>query len=100
MQVGYRIIGDMGHINCFFPRGQSSALRCDSSSPRSIDRGYDRGGWGASCRLGIGLLVIWVILIVSSQEARAAPFAATLHLLDQYSIGLERMVRLVQTAQF
>ena len=40
-----------------------------------------------------------VILPVSFQAARA-PFAATVHLLDRYSIGLERMVRLVQTAQF
>src|ERR1039458_401446 len=44
MQVGYRIIGDMSHINCFFPRGQSSALRCDSSSPRSIQHRLGKNG--------------------------------------------------------
>jgi hypothetical protein len=29
-----------------------------------------------------------------------APSGPTIHLLDRYSIGLETMVRLVQTAQF
>jgi hypothetical protein len=38
--------------------------------------------------------------IVSFQEASTVPFAEALQLLDGYSVGLERMVRLVQTAQF
>jgi hypothetical protein len=50
--------------------------------------------------LGIGLLVIWVISIASFREATAAPVAANVHLLNRYSIGLERMARPVQTAQF
>src|ERR1700687_5565020 len=57
-------------------------------SQSGVAPGYDSGGWGALCRFFIGLLVIWVILIISFQEARAATFAATLHLLDRYSIML------------
>jgi len=34
------------------------------------------------------------------QKVRAARFATTVYLLDRYNIGLERMIRLVQTAQF
>jgi hypothetical protein len=30
-------------------------------SESGVAPGYDRGGWGALCSLGIGLLVIWVI---------------------------------------
>jgi hypothetical protein len=35
-----------------------------------------------------------------SKGPEQRPFAATVHLLDRYSIGLERMVRPVETAQF
>jgi hypothetical protein len=38
------------------------------------------------------------LLLSTGPEQRS--FAATVHLLDRYSIGLKRMVRLVQTAQF
>ena len=62
--------------------------------------GRDRGGWAALCSLGIGLLDMGHIPIVSFQDARAASFGATVHLFYIYNIGLERMVRLVQIAQF
>jgi hypothetical protein len=48
--------------------------------------GYDSGGCGALCSLGIGLLMIWVIVHCFFQEARAARFAASVLLPDRYSI--------------
>jgi hypothetical protein len=39
------------------------------------------------------------ILLLLSKEARAAAFGATVHVLDRYSIGLERVARLVRNAQ-
>ena len=70
-------------------------------SESGVAPGYDSGGWGASCSLGIGLLVIWVTFhrfFPTGQSS--APFATPVYFFDKYSIGLERIVRLVQTAQF
>ncbi len=61
--------------------------------------GCDRGGWGALRSLRVSLLVLWVISI-RSPEAREVLFAVTLRFLNRYSIGCERMVRLVQTSHF
>ena len=37
-------------VHCFFPRGQSSALRCDCSSPRSIQHRLGKNGLaGPNC---------------------------------------------------
>src|SRR6202790_2457600 len=68
-------------------------------SESGIAPACDRGGWGALRSLSIGLLVLWLIQ-VSFREARAAPFAATGHPHDRYSIGPERLARQVQIAQF
>jgi hypothetical protein len=38
--------------------------------------------------------------LLLSKEARAAASGATVHVLNKYSIGLERVVRLVRNAQF
>src|SRR5580693_205712 len=43
-------------------------------SASGVAPGYDRGGWGALCSLGIRLLVIWVIFHCSFQESRTAPY--------------------------
>ena len=66
-------------------------------SESGVAPGYDRGG----CET-LGSSRIRVISFVSFQEAEsyAAAFVATFYLLDLCSIGLERMVPLVQTAQF
>jgi hypothetical protein len=50
--------------------------------------GRDCCGCGALRSLGIGLLIIRSYSIVSFQESRAAPFAATADLLDRYSIDI------------
>ena len=67
-------------------------------SESGVAPGCDRGGWGALRSLGTGLLVIWLMLIVSFREAWAAPFAATVHPQEQHRLG--KKVGLVQTAQF
>ena len=52
----------------------------------------DRGGWGALCSVGIGLLAPWVI-VFCFLRARASRFATTVHRLDRYTIGLEEWLR-------
>ena len=66
-------------------------------SESGVAPGYDRGGCGA-----LGSSRIRVISFVSFQgaEGYAAAFVASFYLRDLCSIGLERMVPLVQTAQF
>jgi hypothetical protein len=78
---------------------ESGGLLARSES--GVAPGRDRGGCGALCSLGLLLLVIWIIFhCFFTKEARAASFAATVHLLEIYSIRLESMVRLFHTAQF
>src|ERR1700723_3199715 len=65
-------------------------------SSSGIAPGYDKGGCGA-----LGSSRIWLISLVSFQRAvgYAAPFVVISYLLDLSTIGLERMVVLVQTAR-
>ena len=70
-------------------------------SESAVAPGYDRGGWEALRSLGIGLLVIGVIIrLFLSKRPEEAPFAETVQFLADSRIGLERLVRLVYTAQF
>src|SRR6202161_2878976 len=75
---------------------ESGGLLARSES--GIAPACDRGGWGALRRLGVSLLVRWIIAFFSN-AAGGSHFPTTLHRLDRYSIGMERMVRPVQTAQ-
>jgi len=61
---------------------------------------HKRGGWGAFQSLGIGLLVVWLIFDSFFPRGDHRTFVARVHRLNRSSLGLERIVRLVQTAQF
>ena len=57
-------------------------------SESAVAPGYDRGGCGALCSLGIGLLVRSVIFHCFLPRGQRS--ALTLRLFDRHSIGLER----------
>ena len=75
---------------------ESGGLLARSES--GIAPACDKGGWGALRSLGVALLVRWVTAFF--HVAGGSHFRTTVHRLDRYSIGMERMVRPVQTAQF
>jgi hypothetical protein len=70
----------------------------DLGGPINIVYIVDRmlSSWAALRSFGIGLLSIRLFF----HSARAAPFAANARLLSRFSIASERMVRLIQSAQF
>jgi hypothetical protein len=76
----------------------SESVGLVARSESGIAPACDRGGWGAVRSLGTGLLAMWVMVDVSFQEVRA-PYCR-FFITERFSIGLERIVWLVQTAQF